>query len=128
MTKSQINERRNFVRAKRILSIEYRLIKTTRKTADKNWHLSTTQDMSVAGLAFYSNFELKAGETIEMHIVMSGILEIFKGAGKVVRVEQKRNTSNYLIAVEIKNKNADKRNAKSYTESSPIKKRSAKKI
>ena len=59
MVKQAIDERRIWVRAKRVLSIEYRLVKTRRKNAGQIWYLSTTNDMSYGGLSFYSEKELK---------------------------------------------------------------------
>lgn len=92
-------ERRYCPRAKRIMSIEYRLVKTQRKAADKNWHLSITQDMSCNGLTFYSEQELKKGETIDVKVVMSGILEIYNGKCKIIRSERKKTGANFLTAI-----------------------------
>lgn len=92
-------ERRYCPRAKRIMSIEYRLVKTNRTAADKNWHLSITQDMSCNGLTFYSEQELKKDEQLEVQIIMSGILEIYKGKAKVIRSERKKMGANYLTAI-----------------------------
>ncbi len=44
MVKQAIEERRSAIRAQRILSIQYRLIQTKTRNADKHWHLSTTHD------------------------------------------------------------------------------------
>ena len=55
MVKQMTDERRFWVRAKRVLSIQYRLIKSRRKEIDRAWHLSTTQDMSYGGLSFYTD-------------------------------------------------------------------------
>jgi len=111
MTKQTTEERRFWVRAKRVLSIQYRLVKSRRKSADKAWHLSTTQDMSYGGLSFYTDQEFKKEEVLELHVVMSGILDIFNGLGKVVRVERKATGSYFLTAVKFVEQ---KRQAKSY--------------
>src|SRR5204863_9456532 len=99
MVKQSVEERRQAIRAKRILSIQYRLAKSKFKDSDKDWHLSTTYDMSVLGLSFLSEVSFYEGDMLEMHVVMSGVLDIFKGVGKVVRVERKENAAFYLIAV-----------------------------
>jgi hypothetical protein len=118
MMKQSIEERRFWVRAKRVLSIQYRLTKTRRKNADKAWHLSTTQDMSFGGLSFYTDQEFKKDEILELHVVMSGILDIFNGTGKVVRVERKETGSYFLTAVKFVEQ---KRQAKSYKKSPVLK-------
>ena len=107
-------ERRFWVRAKRVLSIEYRLIKTRRKNVSYNWSLSTTQDMSYGGLSFYTDQEFKREEVLEMRVVMSGILDIFNGFGKIVRVERKETGSYFLTAVKFVDRVHRSRSAKSY--------------
>ena len=114
MVKQIIDERRHSVRAKRILSIEFRLAKSLRKHVNTEWHLSTTQDMSLDGLAFYTDIEYKEGDTLELHVVMSGILDIFNGYGKIVRIEKKRSGTYYLVAVKFLNNKLNGRRAKSY--------------
>ena len=96
---SSVEERRQAVRAKRILSIQYRLAKSKSKDSDKSWHLSTTYDMSVLGLSFLSEVPYSVDDILELHVVMSGVLDIFKGSGKVVRVDRKESAAFYLIAV-----------------------------
>ena len=96
-------ERRVWIRAKRVLSIQVRLVKSKRKNFDPSWHLTTTYDMSLGGVAFYSDREYLIGETLEVHVIMSGILEIFKGLVEVVRVERKITGSHYLVAVKFQN-------------------------
>lgn len=99
MVKQSVEERRQAIRAKRILSIQYRLSKSKVKDSDKSWHLSTTYDMSVLGLSFLSEVPFYVNDLLELHVVMSGVLDIFKGVGKVVRVERKENAAFYMIAV-----------------------------
>ena len=96
---SVVEERRQAIRAKRILSIQFRLAKSKFRDSDKSWHLSTTYDMSVLGLSFLSEVPFSVEDTLELHVVMSGVLDIFKGYGKVVRVERKESAAFYLIAV-----------------------------
>ena len=117
MVKQSVEERRFWVRAKRVLSIEYRIVKTRRRNIGYNWHLSTTQDMSYGGLSFYAEQELKKDEVLEMRVVMSGILDIFNGFGKVVRVERKTTGSYCLAAVKFVERVRRSRPAKSYRSS-----------
>ena len=99
MVKQSMSEKRQALRAKRILSIQYRIVKTRVRKADKRWHLSTTHDMSFLGLAFFSDIPLHVDDVIELNVVMSGILDIFKGHGKVVRVEKKITAAFFLVAI-----------------------------
>ena len=94
-----IKERRDCSRATRILSIEYRLYKSGRQYSDPNWHLSTTEDVSPAGLSFYSDCEYRPGDILDVRVVMSGLLEVFKGQCEVVRAEQKRLGACFFIAL-----------------------------
>ena len=113
MAKKTAEERRSAVRAKRVLSIQYRLVKCRRKNFDKSWYLSTTQDMSINGVSFYSNKELSKGDVLEIHIVMSGMLDIYNGFSKVVRIVQQNAKNYYLIAVKILDKKPKKKTASS---------------
>lgn len=116
MVKQMTQERRFWVRAKRVLSIQYRLVKSRRKNLDTSWHLSMTEDMSYGGLSFYTDQEYKKGEVLELHVVMSGILDIFNGFGKVVRAQRKATGSYFLTAVEFVERTR-RRGAKSYQSS-----------
>jgi hypothetical protein len=100
MVKQSIQERRQALRAKRILSIQYRIIKSRAKEFDKRWHLSTTYDMSYLGLAFLSDIPVMVDDILELNVVMSGILDVFKGFGKVVRIDKKETGVFYLVAIE----------------------------
>ena len=99
MVKQAFDDRRNAVRAQRILSIQYRVIKTKTRNADKHWHLSTTHDMSATGLSFLSDIEYRIDDVLEMHVVMSGVLDVFKGYGEVVRIDKKDTGSFCFVAV-----------------------------
>ncbi|MDP8211809.1 MAG: PilZ domain-containing protein [Candidatus Zapsychrus exili] len=126
MVKQANKEKRQWIRAKRILSIQHRLSKPRAKgSAVMPWRLSTTQDMSIGGLAFYSDFEYRANEIVDVHVVMSGILDIFKGSCKVIRVEKKKTGAYYLVAVKFIDK---KRKAKTYRPNTKVKLRSVKRI
>ncbi len=99
MVKQTSRKHRHHVRAKRILSIQYKLAKGQKKTADKAWGLSTTQDISSTGVSFYSDREYGVGDILNIHVIMSGVMDIYKGYGKVVRVERKRSGICFLTAV-----------------------------
>lgn len=98
MIGQNVKERRQFVRAKRVLAIEYRRADKSRKASA--WHLSTTEDMSLGGIKFYSEIELRSGDMLEIRVVMSGVLDIFKGLVKVVRVEKKASSSYFVTAAQ----------------------------
>lgn len=99
MVKSLTKERRNWSRAKRVLSIEYRLYRAPRRGPEEAWCLSTTQDISMGGLTFYSDQQYRIGDVLEIRVVMSGLLDIFKGLGEVTRVERKKMGAAYFVAV-----------------------------
>ena len=113
MVKQLTAERRRALRARRILSIQYRLVKSRYKEGDTDWHLSTTHDMSILGLAFLSDVPYAVNDVLEIQVVMSGILDIYKGYGKVVRVERKTTGAFYLIAVKFVDNRMVKRTRKS---------------
>ena len=89
-------ERRISPRAKRIVTVRHRLFKRNGKKAAVNWMLSTTENMSATGLLFNSPVGYKISDVVEVQVVMSGILDIFNGFGKVVRVETKRGGYFYI--------------------------------
>ena len=100
MPKQNFNERRQAIRAQRILSIQYRLVKSKlKKDQDTNWHIATTHDMSASGLSFIADLAYHVGDILELHMVMSGVIDIYKGHGQVVRIEERRTGLIYLIAV-----------------------------
>ena len=99
MVKLMNDEKREYVRARRILSVRHRLIKRKNKPMHEFWYLSTTEDMSVNGLLFTSAMPYQRGDVIELEIVMSGVLDIFRGHGKVVRVQKKESGAFYSVAV-----------------------------
>ena len=99
MVKQSLAEKRQAVRAKRILSIQFRIVKSRIKNYDSMWHLSTTHDMSLSGISFLSDIPVHLDDIIELQVVMSGILDICKGFGQVVRVEKKVTGAYYMVAV-----------------------------
>lgn len=100
MVKQAVEERRHTIRAKQILSIQFRLVKRSRKNIDKSWGLSTTQDVSLEGISFYTDREFCINDILEIHVIMSGFLDVYKGYGKVVRMERKKSGVCYLVAVQ----------------------------
>src|SRR6266850_6385027 len=100
MVKQVEQEKREYVRAKRILSVRHRLVKRKNKPMHEFWYLSTTEDMSVNGLLFTSAMPYQKNDVIELEIVMSGVLDIFRGHGKVVRVQKKESGAFYSVAVQ----------------------------
>ena len=116
MVKQGSKEKRTSIRAKRVLSIVYKLDKTKRKNSDKTCYLSTTEDMSRGGVSFYSDHDYSKDDVLDIHVVMSGVLEIFRGLARVVRVEKTKSSECHLIAVQfIEGTQKKKRSAKSYT-------------
>lgn len=99
MVKQILQDRRSAIRAQRILSIQYRVVDTKTRGADKHWHLSTTHDMSATGLSFLSDIVYGIDDTLELHVVMSGVLDVFKGFGQVVRIDKKDTGSFCFVAV-----------------------------
>ena len=100
MVKQVNDEKREYIRAKRILSVRHRLVKRKNKPMYDFWYLSTTEDMSVNGLLFTSAMPYQKSDIIELEIVMSGVLDIFRGYGKVVRVQKKESGAFYSVAVQ----------------------------
>ena len=78
-------ERRDSVRAKRIITVRHRLVKHNGRRVDSIWQLASTENMSLSGLLFVSAFVYHPGDIIELQVVMSGVLDIFNGFGKVIR-------------------------------------------
>jgi hypothetical protein len=113
MVQQVVQERRSYIRAKRILSIQYRLAKGRRKSAEKSWGLSTTQDLSLEGLSFYTDREYCKDDILNVHVVMSGVLDVFRGYGRVVRVERKKTGVCFLAAVKFVDKEQFQKNTRS---------------
>ena len=100
MINSKFEERRQAVRAKRILSVRYRLHRSQSKAKDSAWYFSTTEDMSSLGLTFTTNRTYRAGDILELNVILAGVLDIFRGYGRVVRCEKKAKGDYFKIAVE----------------------------
>ena len=122
MVKAFMEERRHWVRAKRVLSIEFRLIKRKGKDISGPWFLSTTEDMSIKGIAFFTNQEYRPGDILEIRVTMSGILDILKGHARVTRVEHKKMGAFFLIAVKVLDKDSKEKQEKALRGSRRVKK------
>jgi len=98
MIKKNFNERRDGVRVRRIVTVRHRLHKRDNKVREDVWQLATTEDMSYSGLLFTSVLPYKANDVVELQVVMSGVLFLFNGFGRVMRVAENKKDS-YRIAV-----------------------------
>lgn len=107
MTKKIQKERRSAPRAKRVMSVSFRKIEGKKKGS---WLLSTTENLSSAGVAFLTEKELRVGDILELEIRMSGMLDMFSGLTEVVRVLKKDSGRHFLVAV--KRYNPDKKSSK----------------
>lgn len=97
--KRNLAEKRKFVRARRELTIEYRLYKRKGKAVDGVWQVSVTKNMSVAGILFVSEVPYLIGDIIQARVVMAGALDVFRGFGRVVRVEEKKSKRSFDVAM-----------------------------
>ncbi len=105
-------ERRDSIRAKRIITVRHRLIKHKNRKVNSMWQLSTTENMSLSGALFVSAIPYHPDDIVEMQVVMSGVLDIFNGFGKVIR--SSRNKGGYYhVAVKYIDLKAKNRSAKS---------------
>lgn len=75
------------------------------------WQLSTTENMSLSGLLFISAIQYHMGDVVELQVVMSGVLDIFNGYGKVMR-STKNKGGYYNIGVKYVDLKIKKRPAK----------------
>jgi hypothetical protein len=105
-------ERRDSVRAKRIITVRHRLIKHSNRKVNSLWQLATTENMSLSGLLFISALAYHPGDIVELEVVLSGILDIFNGYGKVIRASRNKG-GYYQIAVKYVDLKARRRAAKS---------------
>lgn len=91
-------ERRDSVRAKRIITVRHRLVRHKGRRAESMWQIAATQDMSLSGLLFVSALAYHPGDITELQVVMSGVLDIFNGYGKVIRSSRDKG-GHYHVAV-----------------------------
>ncbi len=80
-------ERRDSARARRIITVRHRLVeRKDAKRVESQWQLSTSENMSLSGVLFVSVSTYSIGDIVELQVVMSGVLDIFNGYAKVMRV------------------------------------------
>ncbi|MBF0331039.1 MAG: PilZ domain-containing protein [Candidatus Omnitrophica bacterium] len=79
-------ERRRGDRADRVVAISHRLFKNGSRHDLSDWSLSTTKNMSHSGLLFLSDVPYRIGAVLELHVVMSGMIDIFVGKAKIMRI------------------------------------------
>jgi len=91
-------DRRDSIRAHRIITVRHRLVKQKGSKNSNPWQLSVTENMSLSGLLFVSAIAYDKGDLVEVEVVMSGILDIFNGYGEVVRVNHHKG-GHYLVAI-----------------------------
>jgi PilZ domain len=107
-----LKERRDSVRAKRVINVRHRLVRHHHRRVNSPWQLAVTQNMSLSGLLFVSALEYEHGDIVELQVVMSGILDIFNGFGKVMRVLRYK-AGRYQIGVKYVDLKTKHRSAKS---------------
>jgi hypothetical protein len=96
--KDFLKEQRDSVRARRVVTVRHRLVKHNNRRADSIWQLSVSENMSLSGLLLKSTVDYKPGDIIELEVVMSGVLDIFIGFGKVIRTLSQKD-GNYQIGI-----------------------------
>lgn len=112
-SKASTVERRNGIRADRVVAVRHRLVKSGGKSrAPVTWSLSETKNMSVSGLLFLSPMAYKVGDVLELEVVMSGMIDIYNGQAQVVRVAGSGHS--YEVAVKYIEKKVPARPAKSH--------------
>ena len=94
-----IEDRRSARRAPRILNIRHRLHKRKGKTVNSPLYVSMTENMSVNGILFKSAAPYFVDDIIELEVVLSGALNIFRGFARIVRVDKNKAAGGYMIAV-----------------------------
>lgn len=69
--------------------------------------------MSASGLLFLSDTPYIAGDTVELSVVISGVIDIVKGCAKVVRVTESGNKT-FDVAVKLIPEKSKSRSAKAH--------------
>lgn len=115
---SSVVERRNGTRVNRVIAIRHRLVKRSGRKSPSEWSLSTTKNMSHSGLLFLSSIPYRKGDVLELQVVMSGIIDVYKGQAQVVRVIEVGDTS-FDVGVRNIVPKAPPRKAKSHLRKKP---------
>lgn len=95
---SVVKERRKGARASRVVAMRHRLVMRKARKIDDVWSLSTTRNMSTSGALFMSPVEYKPGDILDLEIVMSGVIDIYKGLAEVVRIST-QSAASFGVAV-----------------------------
>ncbi len=111
LRQNSFEERRDSVRAKRIITVRHRLAKRNSRKVDSIWQLASTENMSLSGLLFVSALVYNPGDIIELQVVMSGVLDIFNGYGKVIRASRNKG-GYYQVGVKYVDLKSKSRSAK----------------
>ena len=117
INQGSFEERRDSIRAKRIITVRHRLFKHNNRKVKSMWQLATTENMSLSGLLFVSALVYHTGDIIELQVVMSGALDIFNGYGKVMRAYRNKG-GYYQIGVKYVDLKIKRRPAKTVLASS----------
>ncbi len=115
--KENFDDRRDSIRAKRIVTVRHRLVKHDGKKINSMWQLATTENMSLSGLLFVSAIAYHIDDVVELQVVMSGVLDIFNGYGKVVRASRNKG-GYYHVGVKYVDLKVKRRPAKSLLKTS----------
>jgi hypothetical protein len=79
------DDRRDSIRAARIVTVKHRRVQHKGQKVEGTWQVSMTENMSVSGLLFVSAFVYEQDDLVELEVVMSGMVDLFKGYGQVIR-------------------------------------------
>lgn len=109
----KIPERRGGSRVNRVVAVSHRLSATGKGRPAADWSLSTTKNMSHGGLLFLSAAPYRKNAVLELQIVMSGVIDLFNGKARVVRVQEVGDTA-FDVAVEYLRPRPLTRSAKTY--------------
>jgi hypothetical protein len=97
---TSVVERRRGERVNRVVAIRHRLIARRGSKGASQWSLSTTKNMSYSGFLFLSSTPYFKGDILELQVVMSGVIDIYRGHAEVVRVTE---VGSRLFDVGVKN-------------------------
>ena len=112
-TDKKTPERRDGCRVNRVVAVSHRLAVLRRAKPSADWSLSTTKNMSHSGLLFLSAVPYRKNAVLELQVVMSGIIDLFNGQARVMRIQEVGNTS-FEIGVKFLPSKPLTRNAKTY--------------
>ena len=112
-TQKKIPERRDGSRVNRVVAVSHRLAVARKIKPSADWSLSTTKNMSHSGLLFMSTVPYRKNAVLDLQVVMSGIIDLYNGLARVMRVQEVGDTS-FAIGVKLLHSRPSARNAKTY--------------